>query len=533
MTIRLITNQVSFAASCALLSACFVMLCPDASVGQEPAATDAAATYSAAISEGPMPAAPAVQLPSLEAFTGDAVAAKLPAEFSGSATITSTAGIACLSESFKDSKRSKTFQAMQGREETQLIKLTGGALTLAEVVKQVADSQIIETMGDETILRLPILVADDATLVIRGEETPKVRLVTKTGTLLANAGKLFIIDATVSSWDETTKAPTAFADASQFRPFITSFTASQTYLAGSTFQHLGYGSPSAYGLTLTSHPRRNTVESVGNWPTGTLVKNTFEGLYYGFYSFEARDVAIVENHYKGSIRYGIDPHDRSTRLVIAKNIAEGTIERHGIIGSRGISDSFIFDNVSKNNTQSGIMLDRQCSGNVIVNNRVFDNGNGIALYESSNNRLLNNIVAFNAGTGIRCRNSTDILVQDNKIVGNEKFAVSCEGRHLSDHEKRMARGDTYETIAGVTCLTNVIAGNGDGQFKGQNMSYLRVGGIQKQVDLETLAADIGGNKRRLPETDNDPLGGELEAYEIEFQAVTRSAEKLLEITRTH
>ncbi len=500
--------------------------------GQTDVTTPVPATYSASVSEGSVPAAPEVDLPDVDKYTVESLKAKLPEAFNGQAAVGPTLGEACLSESFKD-KRSKDFQSMQGTPDTQVIKLKGGALTLSQIVKQINDPKVIETVGDETILRLPLLVTKGATLVIQGADTPIVRLATKSGTLLANAGTLFVIDATVSSWDEASGVPTPFVDAEQFRPFVTSFAGSATYVGGSTFQQLGYGSPSAYGFSLTSHPNRNTEEGGGNWPTGALVENTFEGLLYGFYSFEACDVAIVNNRYVGNIRYGIDPHDRSTRLIIARNVAEGTVERHGIIGSRGISDSYIFDNVSRNNAKSGIMLDRQCTGNVIANNRVFDNGNGIALYESPNNLVLNNMIVFNGGTGLRARNSTDVLVQGNIIVGNQGFAISCESRHLTDHQKRLERGDTYEMTAGLNVYSNMIAGNGDGMFKGSGVKYLRVADVKREVDLKELAAATGGTKRQLPIADSDPLGGDLEGYEIEFQAMSRSPEKVLEITRTN
>lgn len=521
---------LQFRPRCALVGAlgCLWLCCGDL-VGQEASTTNANTTsYTCKISKGFVPTTPIIELPDIAQFTVAATKSKLPAHFAGQAAIGLTAGEACISESFQG-KRSGAFQKMQGTADTRVIKVTDGALTLKQVVEQVDDPSVIEIVGNETIVRLPLLVMSDATLVIQGDQTPIVRLVTRTGTILANTGTLFVVDATVSSWDERTGTTTAFADAKQFRPFLASFSSSKTYLAGSTFHDLGYSSPSAYGLTLTSHPNRHMAEDSGHWPTGILVDNTFRGLYYGFYSFEARDVAIVNNRYVDSIRYGIDPHDRSTRLIIAGNLAEGTVERHGIIGSRGISHSFIFDNVSRKNTQSGIMLDRQCTENVITNNRVYDNGNGIAIYESPANRIVDNVIAFNGGNGVRVRNSVDVLVQGNTIVGNDSFAVTCEGRQLDDHEKRVQRGDTYQTQAGVAVYANTISHNGDGMFKGRNLTYLRVGDLQQQFEMEALTAATGGAKRDLPAVDNDLWGGDLEAYESEFRALLESPDTLLEM----
>ena len=114
------------------------------------------------------------------------------------------------------------------------------------------------------------------------------------------------------------------------------------YLSGR--QHLsspGIPCSTSYGISLSSEPEREEPSKIAEWPTGVIVGNEFHGLYYGFYSYEARGVAIVGNRYSDCILYGIDPHDRSTELVIAQNTTTGTRERHGIIGSRGVSDSFI------------------------------------------------------------------------------------------------------------------------------------------------------------------------------------------------
>ena len=260
-----------------------------------------------------------------------------------------------------------------------------------------------------------------------------------------------------------------------------------------------------------------------------LVDNVFVGLYYGYYSFEARDVGIVGNQYLKCIRYGIDPHDRSTRLVIAGNLAEGTIERHGIIGSREVNHSLIVNNVSRNNTKSGIMLDRQCSNNLIYGNQVYDNGNGIAIYESSNNRIEGNDVLFNDGNGVRIRNSVDVLVLDNTIVGNTGFAVSCESKRLDDHDKRVPRGDTYDQRTSADVFHNVMSHNVQGSFKGSAIHRLRVADVQTSIDPETLFATAGGKHRKLPTPDDDPLGGDLTPFADEFQAVENTPSPRLDI----
>ena len=484
-------------------------------------------TYTATMKSSDVLPVAKISLPDLEPFSAATIRQMVPTTRKGVVMITSAAEEGCLSECFRD-KRKRNFEQMQGRVDTRVIKLSRGVFQLKDVVEALPNSQDIERINGEIVLRLPLLVGDDATLVIRDTT---LRMSTAKGAFLGNTGVLFVVGAEITSWEEDAGRTTQFTDAKAFRPFVTCYSGAKAYCADSSFIDLGYGAPSSYGFTMTSHPNRHQPESSGSWPTGILVGNRFEGLYYGYYSYEAADVAIVDNHYVRSVRYGIDPHDRSTRLIIAKNISEGTLERHGIIGSRGISDSFIFENISRNNEQSGVMLDRNCTNNVICQNLVYDNGNGIAIYESSQNRLSGNVVAFNRGTGVRVRNSVDVLIHDNSIVANSGFAITCEGRELADHQKRVERGDTYQRNAGAAILSNVIDANQDGILKGRDVQYLKVGSWRQLDDLPALLQQLGGEQRTLPDTDDDPWGGEMAGFDIELQALSNSPNGLLEILR--
>lgn len=522
------TNRVNFESLCALC-VLIVSACWSTSVCAQ--ATTAAPEYTVTVSDAATPATPTIELPDVAKYdraSVEAIAAQLPQEHNGKATLATTDGEKCLSECFGGKLR-KGFEAMQGTAETRVIKLQGGNITLEEVVSQVADSAAASMEGDTLTLGLPLLVGPDATLVIKGA---KLKLLTERGVFLANQGTLILLDTEISSWDAGTQKPTTSSeDGKSFRPFVTSYAGSKMYLAGCKLNYLGYLSPSAYGCSLTSHPQRNTPESDGAWPTGTIVDCTFEGLYYGFYSFEARDVAIVNNKYVDSIRYGIDPHDRSTRLTIAKNSVTGTKEKHGIIASRNVTDSFIFDNDSRTNAGTGIMLDRQCSNIVIANNRVVDNlDTGIAAFESRDNQVVNNLIAFNAGNGFRVRNCQELLLQDNIVVGNEGFAVMCEAKTLGDHQKRTDRGDTYQPGIDMSVYSNAMVANLDGLFKGRNITSLKISNIIADVDMSVVQAQVGGEKRVLDMEDDDPLGGDIEDYLREFDSVTDSTEHILEIS---
>jgi poly(beta-D-mannuronate) C5 epimerase len=123
-------------------------------------------------------------------------------------------------------------------------------------------------------------------------------------------------------------------------------------------------------------------------PTGWLLNSQFVDNLYGFYCYEADDVVILGNTYRDNIVYGIDPHDRSRRLIIAHNDVFGTHKKHGIILSREVNDSWIIYNRTYNNQLSGIVLDRASVNNLLAYNETYKNrSDGMTLYESGNNLL--------------------------------------------------------------------------------------------------------------------------------------------------
>src|SRR3546814_7877278 len=93
-------------------------------------------------------------------------------------------------------------------------------------------------------------------------------------------------------------------------------------------------------------------------PTGELIENSFSEMYFGFYSYEADRVALIGNEYRNNMIYGIDPHDYSRKLIIAFNSAYGAQKKHGIIGYRGVDDSYFIGNLAFGYPGTGMMIDR-------------------------------------------------------------------------------------------------------------------------------------------------------------------------------
>ena len=404
-----------------------------------------------------------------------------------------------------------------------VVLIRGGKLTLSELSKLVPNA-VVNTSGNEYLAKLPIIVGFDATLII--DEAAKLKLSIERGSFLINVGQLYIIDSEVSGWSEELGSYSFYSGKKgEFRPFISSFGGSKTYVADSAFHSLGYQGGISYGFSIVTFTD-SLVTKVENpedtnlmeAPTGWVLNSTFEDMYFGFYCYEAKDVVVANNVYLNNIIYGIDPHDRSSGLIIANNEVHGTKEKHGIIFSREVNNSYIFGNTVYNNHRSGIMLDRSCEHNIIALNKVYDNGgDGISIYESSHNLILQNRVYKNQEHGIRVRNSLDAKIQSNVILANKGSGVYFHIRNLDDHDYRDLKIDPYSMNVSGTVTSSIIAHNGSSAIHADDFEQLKFGGLTLSNNGFS-SADIG-------------LSGELSQVQTEVVKYITENDKVVIVNR--
>lgn len=349
--------------------------------------------------------------------------------------------------------------------------LSQGVFTLSQIEAQLNDGGgwEIETNGSVVTLRVPLVVGPNATLVMSGAEAKEYRISSSSGAFIVNAGSLYVVDTVLTAYDEKTGKP-AFADyehKTKFRPFITAWSDSRTYIAGSHLIAFGYSAGKTYGLSFTTGPRdlvRLREDSLP--PTGILVDNSFDQMLYGYYSYEAESMSIIGNEYRDNVVYGIDPHDRSRDLRIAFNTAYGSQKKHGIIISREVDDSLIVGNLSFGNEGSGIMLDRSSVGNLVYANASLDNKqDGLSLFESGCNLIVANRAADNRRSGIRIRNSANVGVAHNELSDNDAAGIEAYVTDLRTNpggETRDFDLDPFEQHTTLTIAWNTITANGAG-----------------------------------------------------------------------
>lgn len=351
---------------------------------------------------------------------------------------------------------------------------------------------LIERKGRVYTLRVPLFVANSAKLVLSEASVDQFRLSVNRAAYVVSAGQVFFSGVHVLSWDEKTNSAPVITEENKhdFRPFYIAWSNSETFAARSKFEALGYSSGKAYGFSFSNGPLAlMSVARVVKEPRGVIVDSTFEHMLYGFYSWEAADVALVGNEYRNNLTYGIDPHDWSKRLLVAYNTAYGSQKKHGIIGSRHVEDSWFFGNMTFDNHGSGLMMDRYSGRNVLYANYSFDNhGSGVAIYESPCNIVSSNQVFRNHGNGVFVRNSWDVGVFNNTISGNHKLGVNAFTVKFVTKPGAPARNlelDPYERFATMSVARNTLSHNAGG-----GIGALGVGATQLRAN--TL---IGNPKR--------------------------------------
>ena len=249
-----------------------------------------------------------------------------------------------------------------------------------------------------------------------------------------------------------------------------------------------------------------------------MLDSRIEDLWYGFYCWEADDVVLRGNTFRNNIKYGIDPHDRSRRLIIAENDVSGTREKHGIIISREVNHSWILNNRSHENRLSGIVLDRQCSDTVIAHNITFRNGSdGIVISESSRNLVWSNLSIGNQHHGIRLRNSADVRIQDSSAIANGLAGIYGVARDLSGTDRDF-KEDPYQKTLSMVVVGGQLSANGSGPIN---------------VD-EPVRVAAARHRLRTPQRElGYRLGGALLAFQVDVLDILlrRKQVTVLEATR--
>jgi poly(beta-D-mannuronate) C5 epimerase len=423
-------------------------------------------------------------LPNLSPYTAEAVMAKIGRKPAGHALVESMLDKLAFKAFMGRNERMREW-ALRQTSMPKVIVVRGGYMTARDIARQVPREYFEETAKGVFVARLPISVEPGATLHL-DQGVKDFRLSLERGSFLVNEGKLFMTGARLRAWSENRNQPATFKGEREFRPFLLSWAGSHTYITNSVVAHLGYMASKSYGISISqfSPGLKNRMNRPS--PKGWLINSEFYDNWYGFYCYEADELIIRGNKYHDNITYGIDPHDRSERLIIAENIVSKTKKKHGIIVSREVNNSWIFSNKTYDNGLAGIVIDRNSLNNVVAQNQVFrNNSDGITIYESPKTLIWQNLVSGNRRHGIRVRNSTDLRLYGNIAVGNSLAGIYGNIKDLTGTGRNVRLDPFHEKIS-MTVVGGQLVSNGSGPIS-----------IDQPLSLELYDVDLRAPQRQL------------------------------------
>ncbi|MGV8916195.1 MAG: mannuronan 5-epimerase AlgG [Pseudomonas sp.] len=428
-------------------------------------------------------------LPDLSGYTAEAVAKKIVRSKPGKVKIKPMMQEDALKDFIGgDNKMAEWVSRQHGI--PQALFVDDGYLNLRDLSKSLPNV-VRETAPGVFLAKLPIVVGRKGILEIDGK-TQELRLSEEAGAFLINDGQLFIRDTKVTGWREADNGPATFRSAKEFRPFLLSWGGTETYIVNSKIASFGYATSKSYGVSISQYTPNMAKVLKRPEPTGWIIGSQFSDMWYGFYCYEARDVVLKGNTYSDNIVYGIDPHDRSHGLIIADNTVYGTKKKHGIIISREVDNSFIFNNRSYDNHLSGLVIDRNSVNNLIADNEIYQNHtDGITLYESADNLLWGNRVISNRRHGIRVRNSVNIRLYENVAMGNGLVGVYGHIKDLSDTDRDI-KLDPFDTEVSLILVGGELAANGSGPLSIDSPLSLELYRVSMLAPTKTTGITFNG-----------------------------------------
>lgn len=325
----------------------------------------------------------------------------------------------------------------------------GEEVTFPEIVEAINDADWMAEVAEGVYeVDTAFIQLGNTQVSIRGPETIELRLTDRPHVFLGGRGaQVTFEDTTVTSWNDERGGPDLAPE--DGRAFILYERGSRLDILRSRFLYLGSDRSGAYGVSWRT-----------GGTTGSAIESEFAHSWFGVYTFEARDIVFRGNTFRDNTYYGLDPHDRSTGLIVEDNVAYGN-GSHALIFSRGVADSVLRNNHVYDNGGNGIVLDAFSDRNVIENNLVERNkGDGIVLIGSGHSLIVNNTVRSNR-TGIRLHRigSSDIEIRGNVLDGNRAGIHAYGGAHNIVIEGNVISNSSRPGItvqAGATRIVDTI-----------------------------------------------------------------------------
>ncbi|WP_128375990.1 right-handed parallel beta-helix repeat-containing protein [Streptomyces cavernae] len=388
---------------------------------------------------------------------------------------------------------------------TNTLYLTSGTADPAGILALCPSAPLTEMDDGVWQLNANLVIQNGATLELHGSaaggsvDTLRLRSLATSAaadvvSITAQYGTIDIDSTVITSWDDAAggpdtdpSVPTGAPAGSKGRAFIRALSyldagvprESRMDIVDSDLGYLGYYAAESYGVSYKGRGCDATHLDVCAALNvyGSQINSRFHHNYMGTYTFNAEGMVFDGNEYDNNKSYGLDPHDDSDNLVITDNHAHHN-GNHGIICSQRCNNLLIARNESdhngippylppgdpdaSDNQVHGIMIHRGVTDSVIEDNYVHDqpNGAGIAVFDSSDDIIRNNIVD-GAEYGLRYSvGSTGITTTGNTVTDSVQYAVfTYQGSDLPAYTNTTGRPTN------LVFIQNTFAGSGSNAVK--------------------------------------------------------------------
>lgn len=266
---------------------------------------------------------------------------------------------------------------------------------LSEIDKAVNNRSVLEKDPHGVwILNASIKINPLAKLTIDQTDTSWLKITNKNNiepNFISVSGKVKIDGVKITSWDPfTNDVIRQNVNGSIPRPYIIIDKGSESAnISNSEVAFLGYAS---------NRGGANGFLYYYGGGGSSILNNTFHNMWDGFYSDSVGFITIKDNKYYNNLRYGIDPHSGSHDFSIIGNLVYNN-SHIGIICSENCYNILFSNNVVHDNGIAGLMFSLDTNNSVAKKNYAYNEKIGISIYQSSNDKIYNNLVK-SSSTGI-------------------------------------------------------------------------------------------------------------------------------------
>ncbi len=291
------------------------------------------------------------------------------------------------------------------------------SISFTQLATEINDSSKIAYLGNgEWLLNTTISTDLYTTFSITSKNENISWLKINNGNGIIIRGRIEIDGLKITSWNSINNKVIDIQNKNIFAPrgYIYILSSNGGWINNSDIGYLGYRIDSKEGAGGFSLYDSHDI---------ILSNNKFHDNYFAFYSDNSYNITVDNNEYYHNLLYAIDPHTGSHDFRISNNHVHNNY-KFGIIFSLRCYNFLVENNTVHDNNEGktdmsyGIFSSRVSDNNVIRNNIIYNETNGIDLSQSSNNTVYGNKIS-NTQRGIFIISGKEGVSKNNYIHDNE------------------------------------------------------------------------------------------------------------------